>query len=175
MNDHGVWTIYESPLGPLTLVASPVGITALHFPGRASGLPHDAYRPAVFAAAAEQLEQYFAGDRRHFELELDLVGTPFQRGVWQQLRRLPYGATVTYTSLAELVGRPDRVRAVAAAVGRTPVPIIIPCHRVLAADGGLTGYRGGLQRKEALLALERRTAAGRRAQPAWAYRQLALL
>ena len=175
MSDPRRWTIYESPLGPLTLLGGPAGITALHFPGRARGLHQDDHQPAAFGDATEQLEQYFAGDRQRFELDLDLAGTSFQRGVWQQLLRIPYGTTITYTSLAELVGRPDRIRAVAAAVGRTPVPIIIPCHRVVAADGGLMGYLGGLQRKEALLDIERRVAAGLRPQPAWGCRQLALL
>jgi methylated-DNA-[protein]-cysteine S-methyltransferase len=102
-------------------------------------------------------------------------GTPFQRAVWRRLREIPYGTTITYSDLARSVGRPDVVRAVAAAVGRTPVPIVIPCHRVVAADGGLTGYLGGLHRKQALLDLERRVAGGLTPEPAWGLRQLAML
>jgi methylated-DNA-[protein]-cysteine S-methyltransferase len=170
------WDVYESPLGPLTLEAGPHGLTGLSFPG-AGGAGRDEGRrdPPALAEAAAQLDAYFAGERRAFDLALDLRGTPFQRRVWAQLRRLPYGATVTYTELAAAVGRPDVVRAVAAAVGRTPVPIVVPCHRVLGAGGALTGYGGGLQRKAALLDLEARVAAGLRPEPAWALRQLALL
>jgi methylated-DNA-[protein]-cysteine S-methyltransferase len=127
------------------------------------------------ADAAGQLEAYFAGERRAFDLPLELAGTPFQRSVWAELRQVPYGATVTYTELAGRVGRPDVVRAVGAAVGRTPVPIVVPCHRVLGADGGLTGYRGGLHRKRALLDLERRGLEGLGPEPAGAPRQLAML
>jgi methylated-DNA-[protein]-cysteine S-methyltransferase len=122
-----------------------------------------------------QLEEYFAGRCQRFDIALDLGGTAFQRRVWQQLRAIPYGATITYTQLAQAIGRPDRVRAAAAAVGRTPVPVILPCHRVVAADGALTGYLGGVQRKQALLDLERRGAAGLEPEPPWAFRQLKAL
>lgn len=161
------WTICESPIGPLTLRRGPFGITALHFPGRAGGLRADDRRPAVFAGDVLQLEQYFAGERRRFELALDLAGTPFQRRVWQALLRIPYGATVSYTRMAERAGHADRVREVAAAIARTPVPIVIPCHRVVASDGRLLGDLGGLERKRALLDLERRVAAGRRSERWW--------
>jgi methylated-DNA-[protein]-cysteine S-methyltransferase len=169
------WTPYASPLGPLTLHRGPAGITRLRFSRLAEDLAEDTQRPTAFAGAAEQLEQYFAGVRQRFELALDTGGTPFQRAVWLRLLRIPYGTTVTYMTLAELVGRPDRLRAVAAAVGRNPVPIFVPCHRVVGADGGLTGYVGGLQRKAALLDLERRVVAGPRPEPVWAFRQLAFL
>jgi methylated-DNA-[protein]-cysteine S-methyltransferase len=170
------WDVYESPLGPLTIAAGPGGLTALSFPGSADGACDERDRdPAALAGAVAQLDAYFAGERRAFDLPLDLRGTPFQRRVWAQLRRVPYGATVTYTELATAVGRPDVVRAVAAAVGRTPVPIVVPCHRVVGAGGALTGDGGGLQRKAALLDLEARVTAGGRPEPAWALRQLALL
>ncbi|MEA2151643.1 MAG: methylated-DNA-[protein]-cysteine S-methyltransferase [Solirubrobacteraceae bacterium] len=149
------WTIHESPLGPLTLCGGPHGLTALEFPGRGAPRDETCRAPDLFAAAVAQLEEYFAGARRQFDLELDLGGTPFQRGVWRRLLEIPCGETVSYGALARALGRPDGVRAVAAAVGRTPVPIIVPCHRVVASDGALTGYRGGLQRKQALLDLER--------------------
>jgi methylated-DNA-[protein]-cysteine S-methyltransferase len=170
------WDVYESPLGPRTIATGPRGLTALSFPA-AAGAGHDEDRrdPAALASAVAQLDAYFAGERRAFDLALDLRGTPFQRRVWAELARLPYGATVTYTELAAAVGRPDIVRAVAAAVGRTPVPIVVPCHRVLGAGGALTGYGGGLRRKAALLDLEARVASGLRREPAWALRQLALL
>src|SRR3954469_7455565 len=170
------WDVYESPLGPLTIEAGPSGITALSFPGTGGAAGDESSRePAALADAVAQLDAYFAGELRAFDLPLDLRGTPFQRRVWAQLRRLPYGATVTYSELATAVGRPDVVRAVAAAVGRTPVPIVVPCHRVLGADGSLTGYGGGLARKAALLDLERRGAAALDPAPAGACRQLVLL
>jgi methylated-DNA-[protein]-cysteine S-methyltransferase len=151
------WTTYVSPLGPLTLHGGPDGLTALEFPG--DGAPRDeaARAPDLFAEAVAQLDAYFAGELRRFDLELDLRGTPFQLDVWQRLLEIPCGETTSYGALARALGRPDGVRAVGAAVGRTPVPIIVPCHRVVASDGKLTGYRGGLERKRALLALEARS------------------
>jgi methylated-DNA-[protein]-cysteine S-methyltransferase len=149
------WTIYESPLGPLTLIGGQAGLTALRFPGQGEPLVEDEHDPSLFAVAARQLDEYFAVTREGFGVKLDLGGTPFQRRVWEHLQSIPCGATTTYGALARAVGRPEAVRAVAAAVGRTPVPIIVPCHRVVAGDGSLTGYRGGLRRKQALLDLER--------------------
>jgi methylated-DNA-[protein]-cysteine S-methyltransferase len=174
-NRTTAWDVYESPLGPLTLFAGPRGLTGIAFPRRAAGVDERDRDPAALAGAAAQLEAYFGGERRVFDLPLDLGGTPFQRRVWAELRRIPYGATVSYSELAERVGRADIVRAVAAAVGRTPVPIVVPCHRVLGADGSLTGYGGGLHRKRALLDLEARVSAGDPAPPGSAARQLALL
>jgi methylated-DNA-[protein]-cysteine S-methyltransferase len=168
------WTIYESPIGPLTLLGGPAGLTGLHFPGRAELAEHSR-RPAGFIEATRQLDEYFAGERRSFELDVDLsAGSAFQRKVWTRLRQIPFGATIGYGELAESIGRPDRVRAVGAAVGRTPVAIVVPCHRVIGADGSLTGYGGGLHRKAALLDLEARVASGGRPEPAWAFRQLTL-
>ena len=169
------WTIYESPLGPLTLEGGAGGITRLWFPGRAGELDERDHDPAALAGAVAQLEAYFAGERRTFDLPLELGGTPFQQQVWAHLRRIPYGTTIAYSQLAKRLGRPDIVRAVGAAVGRTPVPIVVPCHRVVAVDGALTGYGGGLHRKQALLGLERRAVGGEGQAPAWAFRQLALL
>jgi methylated-DNA-[protein]-cysteine S-methyltransferase len=169
------FTVYESPIGPLTLVAGEAGLSGLYFPGRAPELPPEpSGRSPTLAEAAEQLEEYFAGERQRFELQLDLHGTPFQLSVWDQLLALRYGETISYKHLAERLGRPDRIRAVGGAVGRTPVPIIVPCHRAVGSDGSLTGYGGGLQRKQALLDLEGRTAAGLSPDPAWAFRQLTL-
>ncbi len=169
------WDVYESPLGPLTVQGGPAGLTGLRVPGRGEPLDESARDPAALATAPRQLEEFVTGRRRRFELPLALSGTPFQLRVWEQLRRIPYGATISYTELAHRVGRPDVVRAVGAAVGRTPVPIIVPCHRVLGADGALTGYGGGLHRKQALLDLERSGARGEGPPPTWAFRQLTML
>jgi methylated-DNA-[protein]-cysteine S-methyltransferase len=153
--DFAHWTTYESPLGPLTLTEHGHGLSGLFFPGRALALDPARRAAAPFARAAAQLDEYFAGTRRAFALELDLRGgTPFQRAVWAELRTIPYGETLSYGALARRLGRVDRVRAVGAANGRNPISIVVPCHRVIGADGGLTGYGGGLERKRALLELE---------------------
>lgn len=145
------WDIYESPLGPLTLVGRPGVLSGLRFPATGEALDEADRAPGLFADAAEQLDEYFEGRRRRFDLMLDLAGTPFQQRVWSALQSIPYGTTRSYTEVARAIDRPDRVRAVGAAVGRTPIPIIVPCHRVVGADGSLTGYGGGLHRKRALL------------------------
>jgi methylated-DNA-[protein]-cysteine S-methyltransferase len=168
------WTSYASPLGPLTLIAGADGLSGLRFAGDpfAHGdLPED---PAAFAVVTGQLDEYFAGTRTEFDAPLDIAGTPFQHRVWARLQAVPYGETISYGALANAIGRPDRVRAVAAAVARTPVPIIIPCHRAIAANGDLTGYRGGLHRKQALLALEAATRGHEPPSCVWGYRQLTL-
>jgi methylated-DNA-[protein]-cysteine S-methyltransferase len=171
------WAVYESPFGPLTLVAGARGLRELRFPGRGAALDEGARDPDAFAEAFAQLEQYFAGERRRFELPLELGGSAFQRRVWELLRELPYGTTISYGALAQRAGlAAEHVRVAAGAVARTPVPIAIPCHRVIAADGALTGYLGGLQRKQTLLDLERLAAQGLDPAPAsWAFRQLVLL
>ena len=183
MNDTQIhWTIYESPIGPLTLVAGPKGLANLSFPGRLRPPAEASKRP--MPDVVEQLEGYFAGERQAFDLPLDLRGTPLQLAVWQELLQIPYGTTTNYGELAaridETLYRSDvepyqRARAVGAANGRNPVAIIVPCHRVIGADGSLTGYGGGLHRKQALLDLERRTIAGETPDPAWSRRQLAML
>lgn len=154
------YTVMDSPLGPLTLVGADGALTGLY-------MDRQRYRPETerfgdrddkpFAAAVAQLEEYFAGRRTEFDLPLNLSGTPFQRQVWQALRTVPYGRTVTYGELADRLGRPrGAARAVGLANGHNPIGIIVPCHRVVGADGGLTGYGGGLDRKRHLLDLERR-------------------
>ncbi|MGH2895551.1 MAG: methylated-DNA--[protein]-cysteine S-methyltransferase [Solirubrobacteraceae bacterium] len=171
------WTVYESPLGPLTLVGDDSGLRAIYFPGRSGPLAEATRDPVPFAEAMTQLAQYFAGERRRFDLALALEGTPFQRRVWAVLRTIPYGETRSYGEVADEIGRLDRIRAVGAAVGRTPVPIIVGCHRVIGAHGSLTGYGGGVHRKQALLDLESRGSGGgaQVAATNWAGRQLSLL
>lgn len=148
-------TTYESPLGPLTLEARGERLTRLRFPDNG---PWPELRPEtpILVDATHQLDEYFAGERREFDLALDLGGTDLQRAVWAELPLIPAGTTVSYGELARTVGHADHVRAVGGAVARTPVPIVVPCHRVIGADGSLTGYLGGLDRKRALLDLERR-------------------
>ena len=166
--------MYESPIGPLTLVANGEALHKLLFPRKGQRLSEEGRRPGALADARQQLEQYFAGERREFELPLEPLGPPPLQRVWEELREIPYGTTVSYKELAERVGRPGEFREIGAAVGRTPLPILIPCHRVIGANGDLTGYGGGLHRKQALLDLEGRVAAGLDPEPAWAFRQLAL-
>jgi methylated-DNA-[protein]-cysteine S-methyltransferase len=149
----------ESPLGSILLVASDEALHGAHFvdekyyPGIATSWKRCA-TAAPIRAAAEQLRQYFAGERQQFELALEPEGTAFQRLVWSGLLSVPYARTIDYGELARRVGNPRAARAVGAANGRNPIPIIIPCHRVIGADGSLTGYGGGLGRKRALLELE---------------------
>jgi methylated-DNA-[protein]-cysteine S-methyltransferase len=159
------WTICESPVGLLTVVAGAAGLRGAYFDGQAPRL--DAAGRREMPAVAAQLGEYFAGERQEFELELDLRGEPLQLAVWEQLRGIPYGETVSYGELTKRVDPSlfpaalepyKRVRLAAAAIGRTPTPIVVPCHRVIGADGSLTGYGGGLERKRLLLELERRVA-----------------
>jgi methylated-DNA-[protein]-cysteine S-methyltransferase len=134
----------------------------LHFVSFSSGkhavavLPDWKDNPAPFRNAVQQLKEYFAGKRRAFDLALIPQGTDFQRAVWQQLRSIPYGETISYRELAERIGKPKAVRAVGAANGSNPIPIIIPCHRVIGNNGSLTGFGGGLPLKRRLLELESR-------------------
>lgn len=166
----GLWAahlprhILITPLGRVLLAASETGLAGLWFEGQRHGplaawrgLGHQPTHPGhpVLQAAKAQLQDYFAGCRQSFDLPLDLThGTPFQRQVWQALRAIPSGQTVGYAELAARVGTPQAARAVGAAVGRNPISIVVPCHRVLGSGGALTGYAGGLERKRALLALE---------------------
>jgi methylated-DNA-[protein]-cysteine S-methyltransferase len=147
----------DSPIGVLTLIASPVGLTHVLFDGQEPtdvGLPDDLPEvdddPAL-EAAATQLAEYFAGDRKQFDLPLDLRGTDFQRDAWLALARVPYGETRSYGEQAEAIGRPGAFRAVGAANGRNPIPVILPCHRIIGASGALTGFGGGLGVKRQLL------------------------
>ena len=154
-----VCTAWAGPLGAMTLAATPRGLSGVWFDGQRHGPNTSAWRadPAhpVLREAIEQLGQYFARQRTSFDLPLDLLaGTLFQQAVWQALLGIAPGATTSYSSLSAAIGKPAAVRALGAAVGRNPVSIVVPCHRVLGADGSLTGYAGGLERKTALLSLE---------------------
>lgn len=150
---------YESPLGDMLLAATGRGLAGVWFVGQkhmpdTRGWREDAAHPVLREAVA-QLRAYFAGERTDFDLPLDLqCGTPFQQDVWRALRAIPRGGTTSYAQLARQVGKPQAARAIGAAVGRNPVSIVVPCHRVLGSGGSLTGYAGGLERKTALLALE---------------------
>jgi methylated-DNA-[protein]-cysteine S-methyltransferase len=149
---------HASPLGGILLAATPRGLAGLWFEGQRYHPPHDwPLQPAhpVLAQAMRQLDDYFAGRRTTFDLPLDLQGgTPFQQSVWRALLAIPCGGRTTYGALSRGLGQPQAMRAVGAAVGRNPLSIVVPCHRVLGADGSLTGYAGGLERKTALLELE---------------------
>ena len=154
-----LYTEMTSPLGTLLLTAEDGALTGVHFPGQKHDRPRQrdwrrAEDEPVLAKARSQLAEYFEGKRNGFELPLAPRGTPFQQAVWRALLAVPFGATSSYGSIAAEVGRPRAVRAVGAAIGANPIGIVIPCHRVVGADGSLTGYAGGLDRKAKLLALE---------------------
>ncbi len=153
----------DTPLGTVHLAASERGLAGLWFAGqrhlpaqlRGAGAWRTDAAHAVLRAATQQLAEYLDARRTQFDVPLDLgAGTPFQQSVWQALRRIACGSTLSYGALAQALGQPRAVRAVAAAVGRNPISVLVPCHRVLGSGGALTGYAGGLQRKAALLRLE---------------------
>jgi methylated-DNA-[protein]-cysteine S-methyltransferase len=144
----------ESPIGPLTLIARDGVLTnlSMHEQRHMSPPPADAVTDdAWFKDVAAQLDDYFAGDLSSFDLEMNLHGTPFQQRVWSQLSEIPYGETISYGELARRVGNANASRAVGLANGRNPIALIVPCHRVIGANGSLTGYGGGLERKTWLL------------------------
>jgi len=153
------YTMMKSPIGPLLLAGDETGLRLVHFAsGRRPKLPqHDWTEDrAPFKETIRQLEAYFEGKLRDFDLPLVLDGTEFQLLVWNNLRKIPYGETVSYGQLARRIGSPDAARAVGLANGSNPIPIIIPCHRVIGSNGDLTGFGGGLPLKKKLLALESR-------------------
>jgi methylated-DNA-[protein]-cysteine S-methyltransferase len=162
-------TVMDSSCGPLTLVA---------IDGRLSGLYMERQRhrpaqetfgepdPQPFVEVIRQLEEYFASQRTSFDVPITLSGTDFQRRVWTALREIPYGQTVSYGQLADRLGQPTASRAVGLANGKNPISVIVPCHRVVGTDGGLTGYGGGLERKQFLLDFERGPAAPSAVHPA---------
>ncbi|HEY6129531.1 MAG TPA: methylated-DNA--[protein]-cysteine S-methyltransferase [Candidatus Acidoferrum sp.] len=157
--DSVYYSWFESPVGPLLLAGTSEGLKLVSFSaGRHSKSVDPEWREdgSAFVEVVSQLKSYFAGARTTFELPLVLEGTDFQKRVWTALRRIPYGETVSYKQLAESVGSPKAVRAVGAANGANPIPIIVPCHRVIGTDGSLTGFGGGLPLKKKLLELESR-------------------
>ena len=153
--------VFDSPLGPMLIARTDRGLAGAwfdgqkHHPGRLDAplRPDD----TLLARAARTITRYLEGTVRTIELPLDPPGTPFQQAVWAALREIPRGATTSYGEIARRIGAPRAVRAVGAAVGRNPVSVVVPCHRVVGRDGALTGYAGGLARKRALLALEARS------------------
>jgi methylated-DNA-[protein]-cysteine S-methyltransferase len=158
MNDTPSFTVISSPVGRLTLVADGGDLTGLYFeddPQRAAACRGAVRDDRGLRRAAQQVGEYFAGKRTSFDLSLAPKGTAFQRAVWRALERIPFGETATYGDIARAIGKPAASRAIGGANHRNPIAIVIPCHRVIGADGGMTGYGGGLDRKRALLALEK--------------------
>jgi methylated-DNA-[protein]-cysteine S-methyltransferase len=159
-SDATYFSQFPSPLGDLLLVSDGEALTGLHMADGAAPGPDWLRDDGMFKEVRAQLTEYLAGERRTFDLPLRLMGTTFQRRVWDELLRIPFGETISYAELARRVGQPGAARAVGSANGRNPIGLIIPCHRVIAADGGLGGYGGGLDRKRWLLRHEAE-AAGR--------------
>ncbi len=156
-----VYHDFATPIGTLRIVGDESGLERIDLPNAAANAPDPAWEerrrslPRPLREAKRQLLAYFEGRRRDFDLPLAPAGTAFQRRVWDELRRIPYGDTISYGELARRIGQPTASRAVGAANGRNPLAIVVPCHRVIGADGTLTGYGGGLPVKETLLAHER--------------------
>jgi methylated-DNA-[protein]-cysteine S-methyltransferase len=158
------FTYLTSKLGRVTIQASERGISGVWFETHTTlpselGQQRDDY--PLLVEAATQLEAYFRGERRQFSLPVDMHGTEFQKAVWQALMTIPYGETWSYAQLASVIGRPKAVRAVGSANGKNPISIIVPCHRVIGANGTLTGYAGGVERKAELLRLEGATSSAK--------------
>jgi methylated-DNA-[protein]-cysteine S-methyltransferase len=165
MNATTCYCVIDSPLGPITVQGEGEFVTGLYLPDHKGWLgPDSSWKQAgaSFAAVHKQLAEYFSGARQTFDVPLKLAGTSFQRRVWQELVRIPYGSTITYSELARRVGNPSASRAVGHANGRNPISIIVPCHRVVGTSGKMTGYAGGINKKRWLLEWESRTASQRR-------------
>jgi methylated-DNA-[protein]-cysteine S-methyltransferase len=156
--------IVQTPVGALNLIATDKGLTAILWEGddpkrvrRGASTQSDGH--PVLARAETQLREYFSGERKAFEIELDPVGTDFQKNVWRALLDIPFGETRSYAEIASAVGNPKAVRAVGAASGRNPISIVTPCHRVIGTNGSLTGFAGGIETKRFLLSHEKRSRA----------------
>ena len=158
--DSIYYTTIASPVGTILIAKNSQGLCHISFEQDSNRKSPEAegwhFDPTAFKEILAQLEAYFKGDLHHFDLPLAPTGTPFQLQVWYVLQTIPYGETISYGELAGKIGRPQAARAVGAANGKNPLPIVVPCHRVIGSNGLLTGYAGGLHIKEALLALERR-------------------
>ena len=155
--------VLDTPIGPLLLVGDDAHLSAVWIgtppAGREAGERRErAAAPAVLQEAARQLEEYFRGERQTFELPLAPTGTDFQQRVWERLQAIPYGQTRSYGQIAAEIGQARASQAVGAANGRNPLSIVVPCHRVVGSDGSITGYAGGIERKQTLLDMERRVA-----------------
>ena len=151
------FTYYDSPLGTVTLQANEQGLLGVWFETHTTkpedlGTQEDSF--PIFQSVKEQLERYFAGEAVQFDVPIAAKGTPFQQSVWHALTTIPYGETWSYAQLADAIGNPKAVRAVGLANGKNPVSVIVPCHRVIGKNGKLTGYAGGVERKQRLLAIE---------------------
>jgi methylated-DNA-[protein]-cysteine S-methyltransferase len=154
---------FDTPIGELLLAGETDALSMIGFPKGAMRRDPEAnwiYNEAPFEDVRRQLAEYFAGERKHFDLPLSLAGTEFQVAVLEALQQIPYGETTSYGAVAKQIGRPKAVRAVGAANGRNPIPIIVPCHRVIGSSGDLTGFGGGLDTKAALLRLEAENSGG---------------
>lgn len=163
MPNDTVYLLLDSPVGPLLLAGVGAQLSTIGFTtGPKAMAPDPAWQldPNAFPEARSQLCAYFAGELRAFDLKLAPKGTEFQLKVWRALSRIPYGETISYRELAHDIGQPKAVRAVGAANGRNPLPIVVPCHRVIGSNGKLTGFGGGLENKQTLLSLEQRQLAG---------------
>ncbi|WP_373952055.1 methylated-DNA--[protein]-cysteine S-methyltransferase [Vibrio pomeroyi] len=151
------FTYYDSPLGTVTLQANEQGLLGVWFETHTTkpedlGTQEDSF--PIFQSVKDQLDRYFAGEAVQFDLPIAAKGTPFQQSVWHALTTIPYGVTWSYAQLADAIGNPKAVRAVGLANGKNPVSVIVPCHRVIGKNGKLTGYAGGIERKQRLLAIE---------------------
>ena len=151
------FTYYDSPLGTVTLQANEQGLLGVWFETHTTkpedlGTQEDSF--PIFQSVKDQLDRYFAGEAVQFDVPIAAQGTPFQQSVWHALTTIPYGETWSYAQLADAIGNPKAVRAVGLANGKNPVSVIVPCHRVIGKNGKLTGYAGGIERKQRLLAIE---------------------
>ena len=156
MNGKLFYCYHESPIGKLLLLGDGTALHRIHFPNERATPPRGAEKAKdELSEVREQLDEYFLGKRRTFDLKFNLQGTAFQKRVWHLLAEIPYGKTISYGELAKRAGSPKGARAVGAANGKNPLPIVLPCHRVIGKDGSLTGFGGGLSTKTALLKLER--------------------
>lgn len=153
-----LYTKIDSPLGPILLVSDGAALTGFYFVGQKYAPETDRWRRdpelGLFHDAEAQIAAYTSGELKTFDLPIRFKGTPFQLRVWQAIAAIPFGATLSYSALAERIAAPSSIRAVGAATGRNPISLIVPCHRVVGRDGALTGYAGGLDRKRALLDFE---------------------
>lgn len=155
MTTQNQFTIMKTPIGSLLIAENSSGVSAIIFNADSYSIPESWHRVKNLSSEVmEQLEQYFNGERYEFDLPLAPEGTPFQLDVWRALEKIPYGETISYLDVAKRIGKPAAVRAVGAANGANPLPIVIPCHRVIGNNGKLTGYGGGLEKKQYLLSME---------------------